>query len=150
MGQTFSLPSSGLRYLLGYSLVHKEHVAICTPWLSDVELRLPLSSETDVDDRRASLSAALKRFDTQVDVYIREGESHNEYVLSRIEKRANITKDENLHAKAIVTDEYVYLGSANITRGGLLTNLELCQVIENDYDDVEDYLEDEIGLSAPP
>jgi len=147
MGRTFSLPSSGLRYLLGYSLVRKDHVAICTPWLSDVELRLPLSPEVDVDERRVSLSAALKRFDTQVDVYIRGGEAHNEYVLSRIGESANITKDENLHAKAIVTDEYVYLGSANITRGGLLMNLELCQVIENDYGNVGRYVEGELGLS---
>ena len=146
MGRTFSLPSSGLRYLLGYSLAQKDHVAICTPWLSDVEIRLPLSPE--VEDRRTSLSVALEKFDTRVDVYIREGQSHNEYILSKIREHANITKDENLHAKAIVTDEYVYLGSANITRGGLLTNLELCQVIENEYEGVEEYLEAELELSA--
>jgi phosphatidylserine/phosphatidylglycerophosphate/cardiolipin synthase-like enzyme len=111
-----------------------------------VEIRLPLSPE--VENRRTSLSAALEKFDTRVDVYIREGQSHNEYILSKIREHANITKDENLHAKAIVTDEYVYLGSANITRGGLLTNLELCQVIENNYGDVEGYLDAELGLSV--
>ncbi|XGI83049.1 phospholipase D-like domain-containing protein [Halorutilales archaeon Cl-col2-1] len=134
--------------MLGYSLAQKDHVAICTPWLSDVELRLPLSPE--VEDRRISLSAALEKFDTRVDVYIREGQSHNEYILSKIGENANITKDENLHAKAIVTNEYVYLGSANITRGGLLTNLELCQVIENEYESVEKYLEAELELSVSP
>jgi phosphatidylserine/phosphatidylglycerophosphate/cardiolipin synthase-like enzyme len=113
-----------------------------------VEIRLPLSPE--VENRRTSLSAALEKFDTRVDVYIREGQSHNEYILSKIGEHANITKDENLHAKAIVTDEYVYLGSANITRGGLLTNLELCQVIENEYEGVEEYLEAELEFSVSP
>ena len=146
MTRAFTLPSNELAYFIGYTLIHADRVVLVSPWLSDVELRLPLG--TEIDGRRLSLSDALKKLDTRVDVYIREGESHNEYVLPKIEKKANVVKDENLHAKAIVTDEYVYLGSANITRGGLLTNLELCQVIENDYGDVEAYLDAELGLSS--
>lgn len=144
MVQAFSLPSSGLQYFIGYALVHADYVAICSPWLSDVELRLPLTA--GIDDRRVSLSKALELFETDVDVYVRSGESHNEYALSRIEQRANVTEIGDLHAKAVVTDEYVYVGSANITQGGLMTNRELCEIIENGYGDVATYLQTELGL----
>lgn len=146
MVRAFSLPSSGLRYLLGYSLVHADHVAICSPWLSDVELRLPLG--TDVQNRRMLLSEALRRFETELDIYVRQGESHNDFILSRLDQATRVTEVDDLHAKAIVTDGYVYVGSANITRGGLLTNRELCEIIENQYGDVTKYLKSELGLES--
>ena len=144
MVRAFSLPSSGLRYLLGYSLVHADHVAICSPWLSDVELRLPLG--VDMPARRMQLSEALRKFETDVEIYVREGESHNDYILSRLTELTSVRRVDNLHAKSIVTDGYVYIGSANITRGGLLTNRELCEVVENQYGDVRAYLKAELDL----
>ena len=146
MGQAFSLPSSGLRYLLGHALVYNDHIAICSPWLSDVDVRLPLAP--GVDDRRTKLAAAISEFGTTVDVYIRPDESSNEYALNRLGgiKNVNVTKVPNLHAKAIVTSDYVYVGSANITLGGLLTNLELCKLVENQYVDVEGYVQEELNL----
>lgn len=144
MVRAFSLPSSGLQYFIGYALVHADHVAICSPWLSDVELRLPLTA--GINDRRISLSKALELFETDVDVYVRSGESHNEYVLSKIDRQANVTEIDDLHAKAVITDEYVYIGSANITQGGFMTNRELCEIIENGYSDIATYLKTELDL----
>lgn len=144
MVRAFSLPSSGLQYFIGYAIVHADHVAICSPWLSDVELRLPLT--TGIEDRRVSLSKALELFETEIDIYVRSGESHNDYALSKLDQLANVTKVDDLHAKAVVTDEYVYVGSANITQGGLITNRELCEILENDYDDVTKYMDMELDL----
>ena len=146
MGQAFSLSSSALRYLLGHALVYSDHIAICSPWLSDVDVRLPLAP--GVDDRRTKLAAAIREFDTTVDVYVLPDESSNEYALSRLAemKTVSVTKVPDLHAKTIVTRDYVYVGSANITRGGLLMNLELCNVIENKYSSVELYLQEELNL----
>jgi len=126
--------------------VYSDHVAICSPWLSDVDVRLPLAP--DVEQRRTKLAAAIREVDTQVDVYVRPDEKSNEYALSRLAGIENVTvsKVPVLHAKAVVTATYVYVGSANITRGGLLTNLELCKVLENDYEDVDTYLENELEL----
>ncbi|WP_049969014.1 phospholipase D-like domain-containing protein [Haloferax prahovense] len=93
-----------------------------------------------------TLSEALEQFETTIDIYVREGESHNSYALSRLEDLATIFEVDDLHAKAVVTDGYVYIGSANITRGGLLTNRELCEVIENQYDSVDAYLRSELDL----
>jgi phosphatidylserine/phosphatidylglycerophosphate/cardiolipin synthase-like enzyme len=53
---------------------------------------------------------------------------------------------DDLHAKAIVTPEFVYVGSANITMGGLQDNRELCEVIENEYRSVESFLGSELDL----
>jgi len=146
MGQAFSLPSSALQYLLGHALVYSDHIAICSPWLSDVDVRLPLAP--GVDDRRTKLAAAIRELDTTVDVYVRPDESTNEYALNRLSGLENVTvsKVVDLHAKAVVTRNYVYVGSANITRRGLLTNLELCKVIENQHMNVGKYLQKELDL----
>lgn len=147
MTRAFSFPSSTLRYLLGYSLVHADHVAICSPWLSDVEIRLPLGTEVD-GSRRVSLSRAVAALDTTVDIYVREGEEHiNNFAVSRLDRTATVTHVEELHAKTIVTDEYVYVGSANITRNGILTNRELCELVENDYENVATYMRTELDLT---
>jgi len=94
------------------------------------------------------LSAAIRALNTQLDVYVRPDESSNDYALSRLTdiENVNVHQISDLHAKAVVTDKYVYVGSANITRGGLLTNLEICEVIENDYENVEMYLTKELHL----
>ncbi len=146
MGRAFSLPSSALRYLLGHALVYTDHVVICSPWLSDVDVRLPLAP--GVEDRRMKLAAAINEFGTTVDVYIRPDESSNEYVLNQLReiKNVRVSQVPDLHAKAVVTRDYVYVGSANITRGGLLTNLELCKVIENQYVSAEEYIQRELEL----
>ncbi len=146
MARVFSLPSSALRYLLGHALVYDDHIAICTPWLSDVDVRLPLAP--GVDDRSTKLAAAIRNLDTQVDVYVRPDESANEYALSRLAGLENVTVTTvpDIHAKAVITDAYVYVGSANITRGGLLTNLELCKVVENEFADVQSYIEAELDI----
>ena len=146
MGRAFSLPSSGLRYLLGHALVYDDHIAICTPWLSDVDVRLPLAP--GVDNRSTKLTAAIRDLDTQVDIYVRPDESANEYALSRLAGLENVTVTTvpDIHAKAVITDAYVYVGSANITRGGLLTNLELCKVVENEFADVHSYVDSELDI----
>lgn len=146
MGRAFSLPSSGLRYLLGHALTYSEHVVICSPWLSDVDVHLPLTK--DVNERRMKLTAAIRALNTQLDVYVRPDESSNDYALSRLTdiENVNVHQISDLHAKAVITEKYVYVGSANITRGGLLTNLELCEVLENDYGNVETYLTKELDL----
>lgn len=149
MTRAFSLPSSALRYLLGYSLVHADHVIICSPWLSNVEIRLPLGTTVD-ESRRTRLARAIEVLDVAVDVYVRaDEEEHNDYTLSRLDA-ATITVVGDLHAKAVVTDEFVYVGSANITRGGLLTNRELCTVVENEYSNATAYLTEELELSPDP
>lgn len=146
MGRAFSLPSSGLRYLIGHALVYSDRVAICSPWLSDVDVRLPVAP--GIDNRRKKLAAAIQELGTNVDIYVLPDESSNDYALSRLSQIDNVTVSTvpALHAKAVVTDVYVYAGSANITRGGLITNKELCKVVENEYGDVCSYVEAELDV----
>lgn len=146
MGRAFSLPSSALRYLLGHALVYEDCVAICSPWLSDVDVRLPIAP--GVEDRRTKLTAAIRELDTHVDIYVQPDQESNEYALTRLAgiEDVSITEVPDLHAKAVVTDIYVYAGSANITFGGFVTNKELCKVVENEYDDVNGYVESELEL----
>ena len=146
MVRAFSLPSSGLSYFIGYSLVHAQRVAICSPWLSDVELRFPLTDK--LSSRRLSLSAAIRELNTDVDFYVRTGEQHNDYMRSLVSRMGNIsmTTVDDLHAKAVVGPELVYVGSANITHSGLTVNRELCEIMENEYGSVSTYLDTELGL----
>ncbi|WP_240479559.1 phospholipase D-like domain-containing protein [Haloprofundus marisrubri] len=145
MTRAFSLASKSLGYFIGYTLLHADEIAICSPWLSNVELRFPVNDA--LTKRRMTLSEALAlRTNLECRVYIRAGEKHNEYICNQLSGIAEITEVENLHAKAIVTDEFVYVGSANITRNGLQLNVELCELIENEYSDVTEYLDKELGL----
>jgi hypothetical protein len=146
MVQAFSLPSSGLSYFIGYSLVHTDHIAICSPWLSDVELRFPVTDK--LPNRRLSLSQAIRELETAVDFYVRAGEQHNDYMRSLVSRMetTSMTLIDDLHAKAVVTSELVYIGSANITHSGLTVNRELCEIVENEYGGVSAYLDTELGL----
>ena len=146
MVRAFSLPSSGLSYFIGYTLVHAEHIAICSPWLSDVDLRFPITEK--LPSRRLSLSKAIRELGTTVDFYVRTGEQHNDYIRSLVSRmdNATMTTVDDLHAKAVVGPELVYVGSANITHSGLTVNRELCEIMENEYDSVETYLNLELDL----
>jgi phosphatidylserine/phosphatidylglycerophosphate/cardiolipin synthase-like enzyme len=147
MVRAFSLTSDSLGYFLGYTLVHAPRVTIVSPWLSDVDVRLPLSDR--IDDRHLRLSEALRELtDTEVHLIVRAGEQHNEYIGSRLPGWVRFTEVSDLHAKAIVSPEFVYVGSANITHGGLTTNRELCEVIENAYGDVGEYLQHELEFEG--
>lgn len=146
MVRAFSLPSSGLSYFIGYSLVHEQRVAICSPWLSDVELRFPVTDK--LTSRRMSLSMAIRELDIDVDFYVRTGEQHNDYMRSLVTRIENssMTTIDDLHAKAVVSPELVYVGSANITHSGLTVNRELCEIMENEYNSISTYLDAELGI----
>jgi len=146
MTRTFSLPSSALSYYIGYSLVSADRMALVSPWISDVEIRLPVTDR--LDDRQLHLTEAIKQLegDTEVLVYIRTGQEHNNYVQSNLSDNVEVHSVDDLHAKAVVTDDHVYVGSANITRGGLVVHREICQIVENQYGDLETYIKEELEL----
>lgn len=147
MVRAFSLTSDSLGYFLGYTLFHADRVAIVSPWLSDVDVRLPLNGR--LDQRHYRLTEALELLsDTRVTVVVKTGEEHNDYVRTRLPELTEFIELDDLHAKAIVCDEYVYLGSANITHGGLNVNRELCEVLENEYGDTRAFLREELQLNV--
>jgi phosphatidylserine/phosphatidylglycerophosphate/cardiolipin synthase-like enzyme len=148
MKRAFSLTSDSLAYFIGYTLVHAPRVVIVSPWISDVTVRLPITDE--VSDRHLRLSKAISALpETEVTLVVQTGESHNDYIDSRLPEWVEVLRVDDLHAKAVVSPEYVYLGSANITRGGLEVNRELCEVIENKYESVEGYLAAELDVELP-
>lgn len=147
MVRAFSLPSESLSYFIGFALLHSDEVAIVSPWLSDVELRLPVNDR--FESRSVTLVEAVNELDdTTVHLIVREGESHNEYIRNRLPGEQQLYEVDDLHAKAVVTDTFVYVGSANITRGGLIVNRELCELLENEFETVGVYLAKKLELSV--
>ncbi len=145
MVRAFSLTSESLAYFIGFSLLHSDRVVIISPWLSDVTLRLPVNDR--FDDREITLLEALEELvDKDIQLLVREGESHNDYISERLPEHVVIQEISDLHAKAVVCDAFVYMGSANITRGGLTLNHELCEILENEYGSAEEYVEKKLGL----
>jgi len=146
MVRAFSLTSDSLSYFIGYTLLHARRTVIVSPWLSDVELRFPVNEH--IEDRRAGLLAAVETLpDTEVTFVVREGEDHNDFVRDRLPPAVQLLEVDDLHAKVVVCDEFAYLGSANITRGGLTLNREICEIIENEYGDAFEYVESELDIS---
>lgn len=148
MVRAFSLTSESLRYFIGYTLVHARRAVIVSPWLSDVELRFPVNEH--LDERRMGMLDAIDELpDTDVTLIVRAGEDHNNFVRDRLPRGVSLLEIDDLHAKVVVCDEFAYLGSANITRGGLEVNREVCEIIENEYDDAITYVDEELDISLP-
>jgi hypothetical protein len=145
MTRAFSLTSESLSYFVGFALLHSDQTVIVSPWLSDVRLQLPVNNRFSGRDVR--LLEALEELDEKdVELFVRTGEQHNEYVKDRIPDHVTLHEIDDLHAKAVVCDEFVYMGSANITQGGLTLNRELCEIVENDYKSARVYLRENLGL----
>ncbi|WP_123537866.1 phospholipase D-like domain-containing protein [Halosimplex salinum] len=138
--------SNELAYFIGYTLIHADRVVLVSPWLSDVELRFPVNDQ--ISRRELLLSEAVAELtDTDITFLINGTEDHNDYIKSRVERNATIVDVPDLHAKAVITDDWVYAGSANITRRGLLINRELCKIVTNDHNDADTYVQEEIHIS---
>ncbi len=146
MTRAFSLPSRSLSYFIGFTLLHCDPVVIVSPWLSDVSLRFPVNDR--FDSREISLVESLKTLsEKEIHLIVRSRESHNDYIKRRLPEHVHLQEIDGLHAKAVVSDSFVYLGSANITHGGLILNRELCEVIENEYDSAAEYVNRRLDLT---
>lgn len=147
MTRAFSLTSESLSYFIGFALLHSDPVVIISPWLSDVGLRLPVNQR--FEDRKVKLLEALEELsEKSIHLIVREGEQHNDYIEQRLPSHVEFREVADLHAKAVVCDGFVYMGSANITKGGLTVNRELCTILENEHDSAVDYLSDELDLQV--
>jgi len=93
------------------------------------------------------LADALHEFPETEYTILTSEDSHNEYLIDRVNDIATVERIEDLHAKAIVTDDLVYIGSANITQSGVGKNIELAQVVENEYVDAAAFVDEELPLN---
>ena len=147
MVRAFSLPSESLSYFIGFALLHSERIIIVSPWLSNVQITFPVNDR--ISSRTMSLVAAFEAMpEKDVDLLVRAGEDHNDYIQNRLPSHVRFQAIEGLHAKAVITDEFVYLGSANITKGGLSINRELCEILENEYDSAAEYVRNHLDLDV--
>lgn len=145
MVKAFSLTSESLSYFIGFTLLHSDPVVIVSPWLSNVSVRLPVNDQ--FEDRDVRLLEVLDRLSTkEIHLLVRSGEEHNKYIQDRLPNHIQMHNIDDLHAKAIICDEFVYMGSANITRGGLSLNRELCEVLENEFGSAADYVTQKLRL----
>lgn len=147
MVRAFSLTSESLSYFLGFALIHSDPVIIVSPWLSDVNLKLPINDR--FVNREVRLLEVLNTL-SKKDMYllVREDEEHNEYIKNRLPQHVQLHEIADLHAKAVVCDEFVYMGSANITHGGLILNRELCEVLENEYGSAKEYISQKLEFDV--
>ncbi|NUC74772.1 hypothetical protein HTZ84_21145 [Haloterrigena sp. SYSU A558-1] len=149
MARTFSIHSDLIASFLGTAFLNAERIAIVSPWVSDITVRFP---ETDqLSARQLQLSEAVRFFDTDVWFIVDPAQAdHNQLrpaaLLPRVSDVARIKEVENLHAKAIVTDQVLYQGSANITYRGLNINVELCDIRENECGSISAFLEDRLQI----
>jgi hypothetical protein len=142
--RSFSLRSDAIPYFLGLSLLRADRIILISPWISDINVEFPLTDRLEVDSM--TLIDALHEFPETEYTLLTSEDSYNDYIIERIEDIATVQKIENLHAKAIVTDDLVYVGSANITRSGVGTNVELAHVIENEYANASKFVHAELPV----
>jgi len=149
MAQTFSIRSEELSRFLGTAFLNADALTIVSPWVSDITVRFPETA--DQSAREMSLSSVIRSFSVDVTIIVApDAADHNwrsrSALLPKVEDHVTLRSIENLHAKAIVTDSILYLGSANITYSGFNLNIELCEIRENTHTDTEAFLEKRLGL----
>jgi len=90
MTRTFSLTSDGLSTYIGYALYSNDEVALVSPWISDITVKIPVNNE--FDDRRMLLSEAVRQLEgeTRVNVLIRSGEEHNNYIRGELAETVQV------------------------------------------------------------
>ena len=151
MVQTFSIPSEVITKFLGTVFLNADRVAVVSPWVSDITIRFPNSDR--VSQRKMLFSEAVTQLDVDVEIFVDPNQDHHNRqkhtsLLPKISGRVPITEVEDLHAKAVVTDQVLYQGSANITYNGLNVNIELCDIRENEHGDVNRFLNRRLGIGT--
>lgn len=150
MVQTFSIPSEEIAQFLGTAFLNADRIAIVSPWVSDITVRFPDSDR--ISTQELLFSQAVQTLDVDVEMFVDpEQDYHNRHkptsLLPRISGHASIHDIDGLHAKAIVTNQVLYQGSANMTYRGLNINVELCDIRENEYDDIDMFLKRRLGIT---
>lgn len=150
MVRTFSIHSEEIAKFLGTAFLNADQMAVVSPWVSDITVRFPDSNR--ISDQRLRFSEAVQILDVDLEVFVDPNQNHHNRqkstsLLPRISDHVSIHEVDGLHAKAIVTDRVLYQGSANMTYNGLNVNIELCDIRENEYGDVDQFLEHQLGIS---
>lgn len=150
MVRTFSIHSEEIAKFLGTALLNAKKVAIVSPWISDITVQFPDTNRLPAQNLR--LSEAVRTLDVDVEVFVDPKQNHHNRrkptsLLPRISGHALVHQVDSLHAKAIVTEQVLYQGSANITYNGLNVNIELCDIRENELGDVDRFLKRRLGIA---
>lgn len=151
MVRTFSIHSDEIAKFLGTAFLNADRMAVVSPWVSDITVRFPESDR--IPERELLFSEAVATLNVDVEVFVDPDQDHHNRckptsLLPRITGHASIHQMEGLHAKAIVTDQVLYQGSANMTYNGLNVNIELCDIRENEHGDVDRFLKRRLGIDS--
>ncbi|MFA9427057.1 phospholipase D-like domain-containing protein [Natronorubrum sp. A-ect3] len=127
------------------SFLRAERVVLISPWISDIDIEFPNSDRVSSDTM--GLIQTINMFSDVDCTVFTNTDSYNEYFIDRLSDETETRMIEDLHAKLVVTDDLVYMGSANITWSGVSHNIESARVVENTYEDSEAFVEGELSLS---
>lgn len=144
MENSFYFESNALNYIIGHFLLFERNIIFVSPWISNIEIKLPHNNR--IDKKTMRLDDLIKLLKENISSIIVSKDKFNDFFLKRIPSDLDIKKIEDLHAKAIISDDIIYMGSANITRGGTKKNKELCQLQRNPYSDSKIFLERRMGI----
>lgn len=129
-------------------------IMLVSPWIGDVTLVPPVFRHgphmyTGASIRLGELLLRLAQdFNMQVTLVLRELDYRFAPVVDNwpTMDRLTLRMVPNLHAKAVVTDSFVLLGSANLLQTSLSRNVEVCELKKNPYRTPRRWLSSELGL----
>lgn len=151
MVRTFSIHSEKIAKFLGAIFLNADQMVVVSPWVSDITVRFPETGR--VSRRELLFSEAVSELDVDVQMFVDPNQEHHNRnkpssLLPKISGSATIHEVDGLHAKAIITDYILYQGSANMTYNGLNINIELADIRENEYGDINQFLEHQLGIES--
>ena len=148
MENGFLFPCENLSYILGFLFLFEDDVILVSPWITDFLVIFPLNG---YKINELSLSESINFFSSKKRISLilsKEIDKSTEIFLRRINKKnVRIKKVENLHAKLIVTSNFIYFGSANITYSGTRKNIEICKFERNKTGNSYKYIRNFLQIS---
>lgn len=131
-------------------------VIMVSPWIGDVTLVPPMFKHSHETYERSTiqlgelLAFMAQDYHIQITLVLRELDNRFAHVVTNwhASPRIKIHIEPNLHAKAIVTNSFVLLGSANLLQTSLFRNVELCELKSNTYRSARRWLSAELGIQV--
>lgn len=145
MGSLHGLKCKSLLFIIPQILLlEKKEVYLLSPFLSDFKIFPPKNSFSQNNNFWNFLFEVKKSNNFDLKIITRpESEKFLKKYFDLYNENLNevIIFKDNFHTKAIITSNFVYTGSANLTYNGFYVNEESCQLgLTEDNKELVDYL----------
>ena len=123
-------------------------IALVSPWIRDVPLDLPLPLRNRSSHLSTLLRHAQEHSGLRVLLVCREKDQYVQGILRRLaaSPQVDLILRPTLHAKAIITPQFILSGSGNLLWTSLYRNEETLRLDHNEWPDIRQAMRQSLGV----